>query len=384
MRISSFGTARMVALLTVVASAVCLALASGTWSAGASTATTQRWRVVERTDSALYAIVAPTATSAWALGAKAGLNNAALPAGQHWNGHRWSPVTFPTAVKSGIGCAGASSASNAWAFAGSSLFGNTAGYAGALRLSGSKATVAKSFTPPGIVSGCSVVGRGNIWVFGVGHVAPGVGTWRLKGAAWARVTTGNFSLVTASKVSGSDMYAIAAGPIGLNNVVAHWNGRAWRRVNGLGATLPAESNTVIWEVTAINAVAPGNVWVAGEINNGTTSSAFVRHLVSGRWHKVARTNAGYYLPTAVRDGHGGWWSTGIPFAQPVEASPYLLHEVRGSWHRVALPHVAGTQTQIMEIVHLPGTTRSMLAIAEVYNGKPALHSEVLAFGSLPS
>jgi hypothetical protein len=234
-----------------------------------------------------------------------------------------------------------------------------------------------------LVSGCSVVGRGNIWVYGVTHVAPGLSTWRLNGATWAHVTTGNIAPVTASTVSGTGPYAIAADVAGLNTVVAHWNGHSWRPIGGLAATLPAQSSTVLWEVTAINAVAPGNVWVAGSISNGTTVSPFVRHLVSGRWHKVARANPGYYLPTAVRDGHGGWWSTGIPFSQPEEASPFLLHKVGGSWHRVALPHVAGTKTQIMEVVHLPGT-RSMLAIAEVYNGNPGLRSEVLAFGSLPS
>ena len=383
MRIRSFVHARRLLPLTATVGAACLVLASGAWSVGASATATQRWRVVERTNSALYTIVAPTATSAWVLGTKAGPNNTDLPFGQHWNGRRWSAVTFPAAVKSGIGCAGASSASYVWAFAGATVFGNFADYSAALRLSRGRATVAKSFTHPGLVSGCSVVGRGNIWVYGVTHVAPGLGTWRLNGATWSPAMTGNITPVTASTVSGTGPYAIAAGLDGLDNVVAHWNGHSWRPVSGLAATLPAESSTVLWGVTAINAVAPGNVWVAGSISNGTTVSSFVRHLVGGRWHKVARTNPGYYLPTAVRDGHGGWWSTGIPSPQPQETSPYLLHKVGGSWHRVALPHVAGTKTQIMEVVHLPGT-RSMLAIAAVYNGKPALRSEVLALGSLPS
>jgi hypothetical protein len=50
---------------------------------------------------------------------------------------------------------------------------------------------------------------------------------------------------------------------------------------------------------------------------------------------------------------------------------------------VALPHAAGTQTLITQVVRVPGTT-AMLVIAEVYNGQPALHSEVYAFSSLPS
>jgi hypothetical protein len=380
MKIRAYRRAPRLLPLTAAACAACIALASGAWPASASTT---GWRVVERTGSALYTFVMPTATSAWALGAKVGPNNSALPSGVRWNGHLWSGVSFPTAVKSGIGCSGASSATNVWAFAGSSLFGNSAAYAGALRLSGGKATVAKSFTPPGIVSGCSVLGPGNIWVYGVAHVAPGVGTWRLHGTTWSKVTTGTFSLVTASKVSATDMYALADGATGVGNVVAHWNGSTWSRVPGLGGTLPTQTSTTMWETTAINAVKPGNVWVAGEIFKGTTTSTFVRHLWDGQWHKAGPRNFGYYLATAVRDGHGGWWSTGIPFAQPVRSSPYLLHGTGGVWHKVSLPHATGTQTQIMQVIRVPGTS-SMLAIAQVYNGQPALHSEVYAFGSLPS
>ena len=94
--------------------------------------------------------------------------------------------------------------------------------------------MSKTFTPPGLVSGCSVLGRGNAWVYGLTHVAPGVGTWRLTGRTWKLVRhTGNFFPVTASTVSANDVWAIAADPSGLDNVVAHWNGRTWSRNKAL-------------------------------------------------------------------------------------------------------------------------------------------------------
>jgi hypothetical protein len=37
---------------------------------------------------------------------------------------------------------------------------------------------------------------------------------------------------------------------------------------------------------------------------------------------------------------------------------------------------------IMDVAHVPGSN-AMLAVAALYNGKPCLHSVVLAYGQLP-
>jgi hypothetical protein len=71
-------------------------------------------------------------------------------------------------------------------------------------------------------------------------------------------------------------------------------------------------------VTGCNVVGSGNVWVFG-----------------GReWGRVKPGSPGYYLPTAVSDGHGGWWSQ--PYADSA-LTRYLLHRVGGRWLRSALP-----------------------------------------------
>jgi hypothetical protein len=36
------------------------------------------------------------------------------------------------------------------------------------------------------------------------------------------------------------------------------------------------------------------------------------HWNGASWSQVATTGFGYYLPVAVPDTHGGWWSTGYP------------------------------------------------------------------------
>ena len=203
----------------------------------------------------------------------------------------------------------ASSPGNVWAFAGSTLSGGSAQYAGALRLVRGKWQVSKSFTPPGLVSGCSVVGNGNAWLYGLSHVSPGVGTWRLRGTRWSRAQTGKFDLVTASEVRADDIWAAGADSLGTNDVVAHWNGRSWTRVSGLAAAVPGEGSKVQLWLNAINAVSRGNVWVAGQLIPRTgTNVNIVLHLSGGKWHKVTPGSAGYYLPGAVRDGRGGWWA----------------------------------------------------------------------------
>ncbi|HTX80650.1 MAG TPA: hypothetical protein VME44_00610 [Streptosporangiaceae bacterium] len=367
------------------------ASASAAANPAASTAKANaHWRVVARASDALTTIVAPAAGSAWALGDKAGASFASLPAGVRWNGHRWSSVSFPKAVKSGIACSGASSPRDVWALAGSGLYGGGASYAGALQLSGSKWIVKRAFTPAGLVSGCTVLSPTNIWVYGLTHVAPGLGTWRLRGKTWRAVTTGQFSLISASKVSAHDIWAMAADRVGNNDVIAHFNGGSWRADAAFAAALPAQTSTLTWNVSAINAVRSGDVWVAGQIlrensQDNWVPSPYVLHLAGGKWHKVARSNPGYYLPGAVSDGHGGWWSqgTGLEFGSGApSAKPYLLHESGGHWSRVSIATPKGYTMQIMDVVHVPGS-HAMLAVASVYNGTTGLRSVVLAYGQLP-
>jgi hypothetical protein len=354
-------------------------------AAGASAASSAHWRIVASTESELITIVAPSAGSAWVLGQKAGPGMVSRPAGIRWNGHRWLSVSFPKAVKSGISCAAATSPRNVWAFAGASLFGDFASYAGALRLNGAKWVVKKSFVPAGIVSGCTVLSPTNAWVYGLAHVAPGVGTWRLKGRTWRLTKTGTFALIAASQVSARDIWAMAADRVGNNDVVAHWNGRSWRSDASFAAALPTQSATLTWDVSAINAVRSGDVWVAGQIFRNSIASNYVLHLSGGKWRKVARSNRGYYLPGAVSDGHGGWWSmgTGLEFGLGTpSAKPYLLHYSGGHWHRVTIAVPKGYTMQILDVAPVP-RSRAMLAVGELYNAKATLRSVVLAYGHLP-
>lgn len=373
--------AAAVGILGLSALAVPGASASATAAAAGS-----GWRVVARANAALDVVVAPSKTSFWALGSVFATKTpgpAIRPSGLHWNGHDWSRVSFPKSVKSGIGCAGASPAGNVWAFAGMTLNGEFAQYSGALHLVRGRWQVSKSFTPAGLVSGCSVLGNGNAWVYGLGHVAPGVGTWRLRGHTWSRATTGKFFLVTASELRSSDMWAIAADSLGSNDVVAHWNGHSWTRNAAMSKYVQSLGTKTVLELQFINAVGPGNVYVAGSLIPASgPGSTIVLHLSGGTWHKVAPGSAGYNLPDAVSDGHGGWWATS-PVGSYEKAS-FLLHRAKGKshWTKVNLPVPHGYQGSVSGLVRVPGST-AMVALLSLFNGTLALKTEVLAFGKLP-
>jgi hypothetical protein len=373
---------RAAGVAVAAASALALGLAVAP-PAGANTAASG-WRVVARSGSALDAVLAPTRTSIWVMGTGnrtvAGVSHQSA-SGLHWNGHRWTGVGFPAAVKSGISCLADSSAGNVWAFAGASIFGGAVTSSSALQLHHGKWQLRKTFTPAGIITGCTVFGSGNAWVYGLAHVAPGVGTWRLRGRSWKRAATRSFDLIGASKLSASDAWADASTSQGADNVVAHWNGHAWSRDTSFTAALKALHASSQTFIGFINAVSPGNVYVSlSEIRvhgSATTVSDLVLHRSGGTWRRVSKTSAGYDLPSAVPDGHGGWWAT-----DPFGFGAYLLHESHGHWKRVNLPVPSGDTGIVTALAHVPGTDAAV-AVVQLGSGTTQLQSEVVATGTLP-
>ena len=113
----------------------------------------------------------------------------------------------------------------------------------------------------------------------------------------------------------------------------------------------------------------------------------VLHLSGGTWHKVAPGSAGYNLPNAVSDGHGGWWATSPPGsskARLVRAAPPPPPK-KNHWGGVNLPvphgyHGSGVGWPGPRAA---GSTAMGGALLNLSNGTAALKTEVLAFGKLP-
>jgi hypothetical protein len=339
--------------------------------------TPNRWRVVASIPAVgMTSLVTLSRQSAWAFGA--GFNNAdpvdVYPAGLHWNGHRWTKATFPKSISTDeIGCAGASPAANArraaavWAFAGSYATYIPARAGGALRLVGGRWELVKRF-PAGIVGGCLVESASEIWVFGDPFVlpGPGVGTWHLHGHTWTHVKTGGYTLGAASAISADDVWAEGEDSL-MGPVVAHWNGRTWARNTQLIKALGKVSANEWFLVGGINALGRNDVWlrvfVVHDSFGKATVSTQVRHWTGRAWQKVAPADFGYYLPGAVRDGHGGWWADVL--VNPLSQSEHtnLLHAVRGRWFAVPVSIRGCRSGEVGLPTPVPGST-SVLAVQE--------------------
>ncbi len=381
-RIAAFSGIALGAIALGVAG---LAPASAAFAGVASPgpAASSPWRVVATAKSAfLSGLVAPSKHSIWALGTEsvAGKPQKGSPLGLHWDGRSWSKASFPAAIaKTGIGCAAASSPSDVWAFAGTSSAANGAAAAGALRLVNGHWKLVKQFTP-GIVTGCLVVDPTDVWVFGDSHVAPGTGTWHLHGRTWTHLAFHGFLLDNASAISKNDVWG-EGGTSFLAPVVARWNGHSWVRNTKLAGALPTPSPNLELAISGIKATSDTSVWVRVlEVkSNGTTrsDSYIVLHWTGSAWHRVGTTNAGYYLPGAVRGGDGSLWSF-LPADPSGQVPNGVRHLVHGHWVKVPVK-IAGCLAQRPYLLAPAGTSTTMLGLQSCASGTT---SDVLARGSI--
>ena len=349
------------------------------------------WRVVARTAGGpLGVVAAPRSASAWVFGWGAPPPDGRIfPIGRHWNGHRWSGVQFPSAVKnSGMSCAGVSSPKNVWAFSGAGASGgNPPSTVSALRLRSGHWVAAKNF-PGSYVTGCNVISATNVWVFGgtVAGLGPGIGTWHFNGSSWRQLKTGSLVLFNSSAVSGTDIWAAGAdvsNGSSIQPVIARWNGHSWREIRSIGSVLPKVTSTTTVGIDNIKALSATNVWVLAGVFRQSTLSFLVVHWNGRAWSRVRPGSPGYYLPTAVRDGHGGWWS---PPYLPSQSVPYLLHRAHNHWTRFSLPVKLtvffGTVGSFFGITHVPHSHAMLVAGSQM--GSKTLKGVVLAFGRLPT
>jgi hypothetical protein len=367
-----------VAVLALIPSAVFGSASARVVSAGLS------WRVVASTKSAfLYGLVAPSRHSIWALGTGFVKSNPeqGFPFGLHWNGRSWSKASFPAAIgTTGIGCAGATSAKDVWAFAGTSSAGSNATTAGALRLVRGHWKLVKKF-PAGIVTGCLVEGPTEVWVFGNAHVAPGTGTWHLHGRTWTHLAFKGFVLGGASAIGPNDVWGAGETSFSVP-VVARWNGRSWVRNKQLASALPNGPHTQL-AILGVTAISDKSVWLrilVIHLSGGQQTHSFVvLHWTGQTWHHVGPSNVGYFLPGAVRGGDGSWWS----FLQPDPFGPVpsgVRHLVHGRWVKVPVK-IAGCLAERPYLLTPAGTSSTMLGL-QLCPAHPGFVSDVLARGPI--
>jgi hypothetical protein len=292
--------------------------------------------------SGYSALVVLSKNDAWAFG---GTNpgGPSTPTAVRWNGTRWQPSSLPAGLNGFIVAAAASSPDNVWAVGD--------GYA--LRWNGIKWSVAKTWTSDNEVTSVAVIGRNDVWVFGSSSFSgqASLGTWHYDGHGWAQVTTSAGAIAgiyRASAISDNDIWAITVSPRG--GSVLRYNGSTFAGVPAADAAL---ANTQLNDVLAVSR---HNIWVSGT----TPVNAADGHLVLAHWNGRCwrRFTAPWPVQQTERfatDGGGGVW---IPVVTGGNGSPtWILHLSRdGDWTRTQIIASRGSGVGVGELALVPGTT----------------------------
>jgi hypothetical protein len=289
--------------------------------------------------SGYSAIVAAARDDAWVFG---GTNpgGPSSPAAEHWNGKQWRAWRLPAGLDGFIVAAAASSPSNVWAVG--------EGYA--LRWNGVRWTVAKSWGQASGITSVAAISRSDVWVFGSSSFSgePSVGAWHYNGRAWARTGGMAGAIYRASAVSPGNIWAITVSPRG--GSVLHYDGSAWSKVSAAESAL---ANTQLNDVLAASA---GNVWVSGT----TPASAAVGRLVLAHWN--GKRWKRFVAPWAVQqterfatDGAHGVW---IPVVTGGNSpATWILHLSRtGRWTRTKIAAGRRQGVGVGDLALIPGTT----------------------------
>jgi hypothetical protein len=340
---------------TAAAGRLAATVAAGSAAGTTVDAASSSWRLLATQRPAhgghLSVLVALPHGDAWAFG----VYGMTVPYGGHplaeyWNGKAWSVAALPASVLNcgPVVAAGASSAGNVWAV----------GWDGCvLRLTGRTWKVARDFKVTGQLTGITVLGTNNVWVFGgTGLPAgrPGLGTWHYNGKTWQQEHGIGGDVQTASAASARDIWAIGVTVHGLRTTsfLEHYNGQTWQRVSGVG-----EPYSVL--------AAGTQVWA---LDRHGTSGELLRKAAAGRW--VTVSVPGKIPPLlaqlATTDGGGGIWLTSWASVGPSSPSVRNIALHRSGTGKWAIKDLTTGALQLA-LSRIPGTT-SMLALGETRTG----------------
>ena len=285
--------------------------------------------------SGYAAVLAPGRHDAWVFG---GTNPGAAsrPVAKHWNGHGWRTVSLPAGLSSFISGASASAPASLWAV---SSFG---GYV--LRWDGASWSVARRWQPGAAPASIVAISPSDVWLFGVPGRGDNAGTWNYNGRLWTRAAGPRQPILRASAVSRRDIWAITAAPHG--GLVEHWDGSAWKRV-------PTGSVLAGTQLDDVLAVSRHGVWIVGNSPAATPAG----HVVLAHWNgrKWRRIEApGRALPRRLTaDGSGGVWVTATTLGAQTQSR--LLHlSCSGRWTQADIAH--GLGNSVSELALIPGTS----------------------------
>lgn len=322
-------------LLAGTTAAACSALAGTALAAPVPPS----WHIVKQVHNGPFggftAVTAVGRSGGWAF------NQGSVPTAWRLSGSTWTQVKFPGQPNEVVVAAGATSATDVWAFTGGGAQSR------ALQWNGRTWTVQRSFSRQ--IGGAVVISPSDVWVFGQPYFpGTGLGAWHYNGRTWSQVGSGH-GLQGGSALGANDIWAVDGAD------VAHWNGSTWSRTS-VAHLLPAKQLLNNPMLTGIFAVSRDNVYAIGSGDlQDEGGPMVVLHWNGRQWSKVAAGNFGFGvqpLAQASSDGHGGLW---IPMPGVDGQKSYLLHYSAGRLSQVTLP--GGASRLSVDVVTLiPGTT----------------------------
>ncbi len=195
-------------------------------------------------DNWLNGVSVVSACDAWAVG---GYSDARGGGGliEHWNGYRWIPQLIPGIEQ--LYAVSALSRTDAWA-------------------------VGSNFPPGQIDHALALHWNGTVW-----HAVPVPNAGH----------TASSTLYGVSAVSPRDIWAVggyqSGGRGNYRDLIEHWNGHAWHRVQGPRRSVVADQ--ILESVTAVTSTM---VWASGgqNVGPGTQGAAALIRWDGTHWHKV--------------------------------------------------------------------------------------------------
>jgi hypothetical protein len=298
------------------------------------------WHIVKQVRSGPFggftAVVAVGRSGGWAF------DQGSVPTAWRRSGSTWTQVRFPGRANEVVVAAGASSATNVWAFTADG------GRSRALRWNGRSWTVQRSFAQQ--VGGAVVLSPSDVWVFGQPDFpGSGLGAWHYDGHTWSRVASGH-GLQGGSALSAGNIWAFDG------SAIAHWNGSTWSRTS-VAYALPPRQQLNDPMLTGIYAQSKDSVYaIANGGRQDEGGPTVILHWDGYQWYKVAEGNFGFGtqpLQQVSSDGHGGLW---LPMPGVDGQRSYLVHYTPGHPLTEA-PLPGGPNTiSVGAVAAIPGTT----------------------------
>jgi hypothetical protein len=355
-------SATVLAVTTAASFAALTAQAQGTGATAHPVA--PAWHIVKQVHNGplggFTAVVAVGKNGGWAF------NGGTVPTAWHRSGSTWTQVKFPAQANQAVVAAGATSASNVWAFTADGAQSQ------ALKWNGRSWTVERSFSRE--IGGGVVISPSDVWVFGEPfYPSSGLGAWHYNGRTWSYVASG-YGLEGGSALSAHDIWAVDGAD------VAHWNGTTWSRTS-VAQLLPAKQELNHPSLTGIFAMSKDSVYAIANGNLQDEGGPIdLLHWNGRQWSKVAQGQYGFGVQpfqAVSSDGHGGLW---IPMPGALSGRSYLLHYSAGHLTQVALP-VSGSRISLLSVALIPGTDE-VLAGGDTHaaNSDTSVVATILQYG----